>query len=85
MMQSMPLTKSPFSNFSMLIGNYVSTDFVPSTRSNQMVISESNRTSLAKTLEYNANGTMIATSHSDQQIRFWDTDNLQEKYTMQTP
>ena len=47
-----------------------------------MVVSEPSSQLSTKTLEYNANGTVIATSHSDQQIRFWDSDTLHEKYSL---
>ena len=54
MAQSMP-TNSKFS-MSMLIGNYVSTDFIPSTRIMQESIIESGKTALVKALEFNSNG-----------------------------
>ena len=71
------------SSLSMLLGNYVSHDCIPSTRTNKEVVNESLKQLANKALEYSANGSMIATSHSDQQIRFWDSDTLSEKYTMQ--
>ena len=64
MSQSMP-TNTRFS-MSMLIGNYVSTDFIPTTRIMQESIIESGKTALVKALEFNSNGQIVATSHSDQ-------------------
>ena len=54
------------SSLSMLLGNYVSHDCIPSTRTNKEVVNESLKQLANKALEYSANGSMIATSHSDQ-------------------
>ena len=55
MMHSMPAANSGFS-LSMLLGNFVSTDFIPTTRLMRESITESGKTALVKALEFNANG-----------------------------
>ena len=73
---------SQMSSLSMMLGNYVSHDCVPSIGTNKAITNDTSKPVLNRTLEYNANGTILATSHSDAQIRFWDSDTLAEKYTM---
>ena len=81
MMHSMPAGSSGFS-MSMLLSGYVSSDFVPTSRIMHEQVTESGKTALVKGLEFSANGQVIATAHSDQCVRFWDSDSLLEKYTM---